>query len=74
MIVLFTKSFSPLFTQNQTKVWSLLLHIVQMEVWFHSLLKLNWHSELLGAKNSVRNTQIAIFTKIGTEIYPKSTG
>ena len=52
MIVLFTKSFSPLFTQNQTKVWSLLLRIVQMEVWFHSLLKLIWHIGLLGARNS----------------------
>ena len=72
MIVLFTKSFSPLFIQNQTKVCSLLLHIVQMEVWFHSLLKLNWHSGLLGARNLVRNYYIGLFAK--AEIYPKSTG
>ena len=38
MIVLFTKSFSPLFILNQTEVWSL-LQIVQMEVWFHFFIK-----------------------------------
>ena len=55
MIVLFTKSFSPLFILNQTEVWSL-LQIVQMEVWFHFLSKLIWHSGLLGARNLVSNS------------------
>ena len=73
MIVLFTKSFSPLFILNQTEVWSL-LQIVQMEVWFHFLSKLIWHSGLLGARNLVSNSYIGIFAKIQTEIYPKSTG
>lgn len=73
MIILFTKSFSPLFILNQTEVCSL-LQIVQMEVWFHFLSKLIWHSGLLGARNLVRNSYIGIFAKIQTEIYPKSTG
>ena len=73
MIVLFTKSFSPLFTQNQTKVWSL-LQIQMVEVWFHFLLKCIWHSGLLGARNLVRNFLSAILAKLWTEVYPKSTG